>query len=151
MTEESEEISPELPISQPAEWVRWKAEKCDVPEWWAELSTVPVEDIEKLAQQVRTSFKLLKHMHELDPKEAPFHTPLAPPCLHQWRFMPPIVSAFVCLDIQEIAREKMVTYTRALQYLAEQKKPTKEGSTMPFGGKRSRTKEGGRVLPFLYR
>ena len=47
--EESKEISLELPISQPAEWVQWKAEKCDVPEWWAELSTVPVEDIEKLA------------------------------------------------------------------------------------------------------
>ena len=47
--EESEEISLELPISQPAKWVRWKAEKCDVPEWWVELSTVPVEDIEKLA------------------------------------------------------------------------------------------------------
>ena len=47
--EESKEISPELPVSQPAKWVQWKAKKCDVPEWWEELSTVPVEDIEKLA------------------------------------------------------------------------------------------------------
>ena len=39
-------------------------------------------------------------------REAPFHAPLAPPCLHQWRFMPPIVSAFACGDIQEIPREK---------------------------------------------
>ena len=108
--EESKEISLEPPVSQPAKWVRWKAEKCDVPEWWVELSTVPVEDIEKLARQVRASFKLPKHMHELDPKEAPFHAPLASPCLHRWRFMPPIVSAFVCWDIWEIPREKMVTY-----------------------------------------
>ena len=83
MTEEkSKEISLEPPISQPAEWVRWKAERCDVPDWWAELSTVPLEDIEKLARQVRASFKLPKHMHELDPEEAPFHAPPAPPCLH---------------------------------------------------------------------
>ena len=47
--EESKEISPEPPISQPAKWVQWKAERCDVPDWWAELSTVPLEDIEKLA------------------------------------------------------------------------------------------------------
>ena len=73
--EESEEISPEPPISQPAKWVQWKAKKCDVPEWWVELSTVLVEDIEKLARQERASFKLPNHMHELDPKEAPFHAP----------------------------------------------------------------------------
>ena len=112
--EESKEISPELPISQPAEWVQWKAKRCDVPDWWAELSTVPLEDIEKLARQVRASFKLLKHMHMLDPEESPFHAPPAPPCLHQWRFMPPTVSAFACQDIWEIPREKTVTYARAL-------------------------------------
>ena len=124
--EESKEISPEPPISQPAKWVRWKAERCDVPDWWVELSTVPLEDIEKLAQQVRASFKLPKCMHELDPEEAPFHASLAPPCLHQWRFMPPIISAFACWDIWEIPREKTVTYTRALQYLAEQRNPPKD-------------------------
>ena len=44
--EENEEMSPEPPISQPTEWVRLKAERCDVPGWWVELSTVPLEDIE---------------------------------------------------------------------------------------------------------
>ena len=112
--------------------MQWKAEKCDVPEWWAELSTVPVEDIEKLAQQVRASFKLPKHIHELDPKEAPFHAPLALPCLHRQRFMPPIVSAFVCQDIWEIPREKTVACARALQYLAEQKNPPKKDQPCPL-------------------
>ena len=43
--EEDEKMLPEPPISQSAEWVQWKAEKCDVPNWWAELSAVPLEDI----------------------------------------------------------------------------------------------------------
>ena len=58
-------------------------------------------------------------MHELDPEEAPFHAPLGPPCLHQWRCMAPIVSAFACPDIQEIPREKTVAYARTLQWLME--------------------------------
>ena len=27
-----------------AEWVPWKAERCNTPSWWMELSTVPGED-----------------------------------------------------------------------------------------------------------
>ena len=84
-----------------------------------ELSTVPLEDIERLAQQVRALFKLPRHMHELDPKEAPFHAPPAPPCLHRWRFMPPIVSALACWDISQIPREKTVAHAKSLQGLAE--------------------------------
>ena len=80
--EENEEISQEPPVSQLTEWIQWKAERCDVPDWWAELSTVLLEDIERLAQQVRASFKLPRRMHELEPEEAPFHAPPAPPCLH---------------------------------------------------------------------
>ena len=68
-------------------------------------------------------FKLPRHMHELDPREATFHVPPAPPFLHQQRFMPPVVSTFACQDIWEIPREKMVAYTRALQCLAEQNNP----------------------------
>ena len=130
--EESEEISSELPVSQPAKWVQWKAKRCDVPDWWAELSTVPLEDIEKLARQVRASFKLPKCKHELDPEQALFHAPPAPPCLHQWRFMPPIISAFACWDIWEIPREKTVTYAQALQYLAEQRNPPMKDQPCPL-------------------
>ena len=59
-------------------------------------------------------------MHELDPKEVPFHVPLAPPSLHQQRFMPPVISAFACWDIWEIPREKTVAYTWALQCITEE-------------------------------
>ena len=30
---ESEEMPPEPAVSKFAKWVRWKAEKCDTPEW----------------------------------------------------------------------------------------------------------------------
>ena len=59
-------------------------------------------------------------MHELDPKEAPFHVPPAPPSLHQQRFMPPVISAFACQDIWEIPREKTVAYAQALQCIVEE-------------------------------
>ena len=117
--EDSEGISPEPPISQPTKRVQWRAETCDIPNWYAELSTVPLEDTEKLARQVRASFRLPKCMHELNPEEAPFHALPAPPCLHQWKFLPPITSAFACRDIQEIPREKKIVYARALQCFVE--------------------------------
>ena len=103
---ENEEMSPEPPVSQLAKWVRWKAERCDVPDWWVELSTVLLEDIERLARQVRASFKLLRHMHELNPEETPFHAPLAPPCLHQWRFMPPVMSALLARTSKKSLEKK---------------------------------------------
>ena len=108
--DEDEEMLPEPSVSKCTKWVQWRAEKCDVPDWWAELSTVLVGDTRRLAQQVRASFQLPRHMHELDPREAPFHVPLAPPCLHRQRFMPPVISTFACWDIWEIPREKTVTY-----------------------------------------
>ena len=41
---ESKEMPPELAVSKFANWVRWKAGKCDTPSWWAELLTVLGED-----------------------------------------------------------------------------------------------------------
>ena len=55
--EDSKGTSLEPPISQHTEWVQWKAEKCEVPDWYAELSTVPLEDTKMLAWQVRASFQ----------------------------------------------------------------------------------------------
>ena len=121
--DKDEEMLPEPSISKSTKWVQWRAEKCDVPNWQAELSTVLQEDIGRLAREVRASFQLPRHMHELDPREAPFHVPPAPPCLHRQRFMPPVISTFACQDIWEIPREKMVAYARALQCLTEQNNP----------------------------
>ena len=38
--DKGEEMLPVPSIYKSAKWVQWRAEKCDVPDWWAELSTV---------------------------------------------------------------------------------------------------------------
>ena len=56
---EGNRTPPEPAILDFAEWVPWKAERCNTPSWWMELSTVPGEDnTRKLARQVRASFGL---------------------------------------------------------------------------------------------
>ena len=60
----SKETPPELAVLKLANWVRWKAGKCDTPSWWEELSTVPGEDdTRRLAQEVRASFQFPRQMH----------------------------------------------------------------------------------------
>ena len=76
--DEDEETLPEPSVSKSTKWVQLRARKCDIPNWWAELSTVLEEDTGRLAQEGRASFQLPRHMHELDPREAPFHVPPAP-------------------------------------------------------------------------
>ena len=41
--------------------------------------------------------------------------------------MPPADSIFACMDIQEVPREKVVAYMRALQHWAEQNNPPARG------------------------
>ena len=54
-----EEMPLEPTVLDFAKWVHWKAERCNTPSWWMELSTVPGEDnTRKLARQVRASFRL---------------------------------------------------------------------------------------------
>ena len=116
----------ELFVSKFANWVRWKAGKCNTPNWWAELSTVPGEDkTRRLAREVRASFQLPRQMHKLEPKVAPFQAPPVLPCLHHQRFMPPVVPIYASQDIREIPREKAIAYARALQHFAEQNNPPK--------------------------
>ena len=47
--DKDEEMLPELSIYKSTQWVQWKAEKCEIPDWWAELSTVPEENTGRLA------------------------------------------------------------------------------------------------------
>ena len=42
--DKDEEMLPEPSVSKSANWVQWRAKKCDIPDWWAELSTVLGED-----------------------------------------------------------------------------------------------------------
>ena len=114
-----EDLPLEPPMSRPTDWVQWRAKECNLPTWWRELTAILGEDMERLAKEVRASFQFPWHRHEFDPEEAPYHAPPAPPCLNQWRFMPPPQSIYASWDIREIPWEKAVAYARALQYYAE--------------------------------
>ena len=127
--EEGNETPPEPAVLDFAEWVHLKVERCNSPSWWMELSTVPGEDnTRKLAKQVRASFGLPWQLQELDAEGATLQAPPALPCLHWQRFMLLADSIFASWDIREVPREKVVVYTRALQFWAEQ-------NNLPTGGK----------------
>ena len=121
LDEEGEKMPPEPDITDFGWWVSWKSERCETPDWWEELLAVlGKEDARRLAREVRASFTLPQQMWELDSREATLQAPPALPCLCRKKFMPPANSIFACRDIQEIPREKVVAYARALQYWAEQ-------------------------------
>ena len=125
---EGEKMPLEPTILDFAKWVPWKAEKCNTPSWWMELSTVPGEDnTRKLARQVRASFGLPQWLQELDAGRATLQAAPALPCLGQQRFMLLADSIFASRDIRKVPREKVVAYTRALQYWAEQNDPPTGG------------------------
>ena len=121
LDEEGKKMPPEPNVADFGQWVSWKSERCETLDWWEELLAVlGKEDVRRLAREVRASFTLPQQMQELDSREATLQAPPALPCLHRKKFMPPAKSIFACRDIQEIPREKVVAYARALQYWAEQ-------------------------------
>ena len=76
LDDEDGKVLPEPAVLNFAEWVSWKAARCDTPSWWMELSTVLGENnTRRLAREVRASFQLPWQMHELESKEAPFKPP----------------------------------------------------------------------------
>ena len=126
--DEGGEILPEPAVLDLAEWVQWKAEKCDTPSWWMKLSAVPGQDnTRKLARQVRASFGLPQQLWELDAERATLQAPPALPCLHWQTFMPLPDSIFASRDIREVPRENVVAYARALQYWVEKNYPPTGG------------------------
>ena len=81
--DEGKEMPPEPAVLDFAEWVHWKAERCNTPSWLMELSTVPGEDnTRKLARQVRASFELPQWLQELDAERATLQAHPALLCLH---------------------------------------------------------------------
>ena len=126
--DEGKKTPPEPAISDFGQLVPWRAERCEMPEWWAELSAVPwKEHTRKLAREVRASFGLPWQLQELDSRETTLQAPPALPCLCRKIFMLPADSIFTCRDIREVPREKAVVYARALQYWAKQ-------NNQPAGG-----------------
>ena len=104
-----------------SQWVLWRANRCETPSWWAELSAVlEIGDHKRLPSEVQALFQLPQQMRELGMKEADLQAPPAPPCLHRQKFMLPAQSIYVCRDIREIPQEKVVAYARALQHWAEE-------------------------------
>ena len=52
--DEGEKMPPGPTVLEFSLWVPWKAERCETPEWWMELSAVPEkDDHRKLAREVR--------------------------------------------------------------------------------------------------
>ena len=115
-SEKEDRRTPEPPVEELESWVNWRTWMHGMPGWWQELAEVPgVDDHEKLAGEVQTSFQLPK-WHWV---ENYHQAPLALPCLHQKSFLPPPNSKFACWDIRELQWEKMVAYAKALQFWAE--------------------------------
>ena len=126
--DKGKETSLEPPIVEFSQWVPWKAERCETPDWWTELSTVPGKDNHRmLAREVRASFRLPQWMWELGSREATLQAPPALPYLCRQKFMLPAQSIYAFRDIREIPWEKVVAYPRALQHWAEQ-------NNLPAGG-----------------
>ena len=113
LEEKGKKVPPyEPPVKEFWNWVRWKAEACEMPSWWRELMAVQgVEDHEKLAWEVWASFWLLKRVSELHEVENYHQAPAAPLCLLWKIFLPPPNSIFACWDIQEMQCKKTVAYT----------------------------------------
>ena len=89
LDDEGEKMPLEPVVSDSAEWVMWKAKRCNTPKWWMELSTVlGGEDIIKLVRQIWASFGLPCRLQELDAEMATLQAPPALPCLHWQKFMP---------------------------------------------------------------
>ena len=64
--------------------------------------------------------------------------------------MPPANSIFACRDIQEILREKVMAYARALQYWAEQNNPPARGEPCLLARSVLELKGGGKMVRLLH-
>ena len=91
--------------------------------WWELLEILEVSDIQELAQKIRTSFGLLQWMSDIHGIDNYYLAPLAPRCIWQKAFLPPLDPTFLCQDIREGHLEKTVGYVQALQYWAEMPTP----------------------------
>ena len=66
LDDKEEKTPPEPTILDFNLWIPWKAERCETPEWWKELSAGPGKgDTRKLAREVRASFGLPQQLQEL--------------------------------------------------------------------------------------
>ena len=77
LDEEGKKMPPEPNITDFGQWVSWKSERCETPDWWEELLAVPgKEDARRLAREVRASFTLPQQMWEFDSRRPLSRLPL---------------------------------------------------------------------------
>ena len=81
-SEEEEEVPPpEPPVRDLWEWVTWKAETTETPDWWRELLAVPgVPNCKKLARKIQASFSYPERASEVNKTENDCQAPL-PHCV----------------------------------------------------------------------
>ena len=127
--------SPEPIVEELESWVTWRAWMHNTPGWWQELAEVPwVDDHEKLAWEVQTSFELPWQISEWHHVENYYQAPLALPCLCQKSFLPLLGFKFACQDIRELQQEKTVAYAKALQFWVEKANLPTQGQPCPLAG-----------------
>ena len=118
--EDRKRSSPEAPVEDLENWVTWRAQVLDTPDWWQELIEVPgIDDHEKVAQEVWASFELPQKISEWHRVENYHQASWAQLCIHRKSFLLLPDSKFACQDIRELQQEKMVAYTQALQFWGE--------------------------------
>ena len=101
-------------------WVEWRRQLIAMPTWWQELLEILwVSNIQELAQKIRASFELPQWMREIHDVSNYYLAPLAPRCIQQKAFLPPLDPMFPCWDIGEEQLEKTIAYAQALQYWAD--------------------------------
>ena len=82
VSSEEEGSPPEPPVRELSEWVMWKAEATETPDWWRELLALPgVPNCKKLAQQIQASFSHSRRAMEIEEMRYHCHAPPDPPCL----------------------------------------------------------------------
>ena len=97
---EEEKSPPEPPVGELCEWVMWKVEATETPNWWRELLVLPeVPDCKKLAQQIWASFSHPRTATEIKETKYHCHAPPAPPCLLWDPFLLPPNTIFAFRDI----------------------------------------------------
>ena len=110
-------------------WLTWQACFLDTSHWWGELTAIPdVEDLNRLAQKIHTSF-LIPVVRCETLQNQDYTTSPAPKCLSRNRFLP---NDPTYQDVHWQPLLLTLAYAQALQYWAEKVSPPMPGGYHPL-------------------